>query len=264
MTATTTAVKSTARQILKGRFAVSATVSAMALSGVFLCIYLPELIGICAGKTTAAIMRIFLSIFVVFPLLLGVLRFFRRMQWEAEDKPIVIFHYFSSLPLYKRSLLLIGNMIFKIMGATVLIYLPLILLILATNSEVYGLFDLAMPTWAASLGAIVSIFKLLSEIVLFLVILRYYLAPFLFVADEKMDPAEAVLTSKIISRRTYYDLLALIVSLAVYILPSILLVPLIFFLPLLVLSYLVHCRYAVAEYNEMLETAKNSTESFSA
>ncbi len=263
MTATIGAVKETAKKILKGNFAVSAAVAAITVCAILICILAVGLLTTVFGNIIAVAINLLLELFIIYPLLLGVLRFFRRMQWGVVDRPSAVFHYFSQKQQYKRALLLIGGIFIKVLSLEILIYLPFVASYLLTSSNFYRLFGIAMPAWAAQLGAVPIILKGISAVVVFFVTLRYYLAPFLFVADEKMDPAEAILTSQTISRRTVYDFLGLLLTLAPFILLCFLFIPIVFFLPYLIACYLVHCRYAVADYNSLLKSLENRTEYFS-
>ena len=93
-------------------------------------------------------------------------------------------------------------------------------------------------------------------IILIAIMLKYYLAPFLFVADEDMDVMEAIHKSTVLTRATAVDFLILVLSFLGWILLSVLVMPLIFTLPYMVMSYVVHSRFAVANYNKVVKEFK--------
>ncbi len=263
MTATTSAVKTTAKQILKGKWIKSFAFSLILICSYLIVLYCSQLLTPVLGVVASNIIFALLCIFLLFPLFLGALRSFRRMQWGCDDYTVGVFHYFSSKHEYKRALCFTALMSIRVAAMGIVVYLPYIALALISSGEFYEIFGLNMPAWAAELKIVASVIGLASSVILLFCSVRYYLAPFLFVADEDMDPAEALLTSKIISRRSSYDFWALVLSLAPFLLLSLLLAPLIFLLPYFAVCYLVHCRYTVAEYNSIIERLNNNTPYYS-
>ena len=87
----------------------------------------------------------------------------------------------------------------------------------------------------------------------FIIMLRYYLAPFLLVGDDNMTVGEAIHMATIISRRSSNELWALILSFTGWILLSLTMIPLIFTLPYFLSSLAVHCRFAITNYNLCLQ-----------
>ena len=118
-----------------------------------------------------------------------------------------------------------------------------------SSERFYNFFDLSLPVWTSSLWTLNSFLAIISSFALIFVALKYYLAPFLFVSDANMHPAEAINMSVIISRRTGSDFVALVLSFALWILLSVFVAPLIFTIPYFIAAYGVHCRYAVTAYN---------------
>ena len=108
---------------------------------------------------------------------------------------------------------------------------------------------MSIPVWTSNLWALNSFLVILSTLALVFVMIRYYLAPTIFIANDEIDPAEAVNMSTIISKRTGADFVGLTLSFAGWILLSLLVAPLIFTLPYFTTSYCVHCRFAITTYN---------------
>ena len=135
--------------------------------------------------------------------------------------------------------------------------------ILSTET-VYNLLDVPMPQWTSNLWTLNSFLAILAAFGLVFVMLRYYLAPFIFVSNDDLDPAEAVNMSKIIAKRTGADFFGLVLSFIPWLLLSIFVAPLIFTLPYFISSYCVHCRFAITDYNSDVDKFNASaTPSFS-
>jgi uncharacterized membrane protein YccF (DUF307 family) len=67
-----------------------------------------------------------------------------------------------------------------------------------------------------------------------------------------MDVYEAIHKSTLLSRATSIDFLGLLLSFFGWILLSVTVIPLIFTLPYFLTSYMVHSRFAVANYNKVV------------
>ena len=79
------------------------------------------------------------------------------------------------------------------------------------------------------------------------------MAPFLIAADEDMEVDEAIHMSDTISKRTMLDFIYLFFSFFGWILVSVLVFPLIFTMPYILISFGVHVRFAIAEYNKRID-----------
>ena len=88
---------------------------------------------------------------------------------------------------------------------------------------------------------------------------RYYIAPFLLIADEDMDAAEAIHMSDVISKSTMLDFIYLFFSLLGWIILSVLVIPIMFTLPYIITSVSVHTRFAIAEYNKRVDKQNSDT-----
>jgi len=106
--------------------------------------------------------------------------------------------------------------------------------------------------------------KSVAVAVLVAIMFKYYLAPFLVVADEEMDVYEALHKSTVLSRATVMDFIILILSFLGWIILSVTVIPLIFIIPYFMVSYLVHSRFSVANYNNVVKEFNVSQSSFSA
>lgn len=258
MLPSTSVVKQTAKTILKGNMLRSVTAASIAIVGSLIANYIVSLVAHIISEPVAVLMQYAFIVLLVLPLFLGLLRFFRRMQWGVNDDVVSVFHYFSDINCYKRALKLILPISLQIFVRMLIFTLPVSILTTLSNAQFYKEMGLKMPPWAYDIQAVIVFFEIIAIILVIVSSLRFYLAPFLYVADEEMDYAEAIHRSRVISKRARLDFIFLILSLILWILLSLLLVPFIFTLPFFMLCYLVHCRFAVAQYNETVNSVYNS------
>lgn len=264
MLASTKIIKKTAKTVLREKIPVSLAVSTVIMSVQIVFLYMCSTLSTVIGSAAATFLFVLLEILIVSPLFLSALRFFRRLQWGTEDKVISVFEIFANKGFYKRALRFTFSVALRIFGIALLLFIPYTFFRLLTSNAFYEQLGLAMPVWAANFELVPVFLRTIADVALFFIMLRYYLAPFLFVADEEMEPAEALITSKIISRRTSFDYFSLILSFIPLILLSVFIMPLLFTMPYFIMAYLVHCRFAVAQYNSVLDGLNNKTPSYSA
>ena len=100
-------------------------------------------------------------------------------------------------------------MILKAVPIAMLLFFPVILLWFFTQGFFYDMFGLAMPLWVANLNLVIRILAVFAIVVLIFYMLRFYLAPILFVADENMDVHENFYMSNTISRKSSLDFIYL-------------------------------------------------------
>lgn len=264
MLAPSPVIKATAKESLRERFLQSVTVGCILIFMFFACVLIGSIVSVFAGNIGYLIAVALLMFFVVCPLFLGVLSYFRRLLWQQNDSVLIIFKYFSNAAEYKRALhfsFLIG---IRLMFTALVLYLPCIIVWLLSNEQLYSFFNISLPLWTSNLWALNSFLGFIASLALVFVMLKFYLAPFIFVSNDSIDPAEAVNMSTIISKRTGADFFGLVLSFAGWILLSLFVAPLIFTLPYFIASYGVHCRFAITAYNRDVDRFNASnTPSFS-
>ena len=264
MLAPSPVVKKIAKDALSKGFLKSVAVSCVLIFLFFVAVLISSITSIFAGTTGYIITMAVLMFFAVCPLFLGVLSYFRRLIFEQDDSVLVIFRYFSSLNEYKRAIHLIFLITVRLVAVAVILYLPCIIVWLLSNEAIYVALDFSLPIWASNLWALNSFIAVIATLALVFVMLKYYLAAFVFVSNDTLDPAEAVNMSTIISKRTGADFFGLALSFAGWILLSVLVAPMIFTLPYFITSYCVHCRFAITAYNRDVDRFNaNITPSFS-
>ncbi len=254
MTSGSPVVKITAKTALKGKWVNSIIVTTILLFSVFISYNVSSVISVVMGELAANILFLLMGLFVVCPIVLGSFRYFWRILFDADDNPISVFHYFSNKTLYKRGISLIISIAFRALLFGLLLNIPTFIVEAMTHSFLYELIGLSIPVWAANLTNVTVFLKVLSSVILFFVMLKFYIAPVLLVADDKMDSAEAIHMSSVISKKTSIDFIYLALSFLGWIGASFFVVPMIFTVPYMITSYLVHTRFSIAEYNIHIES----------
>ncbi len=264
MVAASYVVKQTARAALKNNWFKGIAAAAVLCFSFFIMYIGVSLLGIALSDIALTFIWIALILFVFCPLLLGALRFFWRIMWESDDSIITLFHYFSSREQYSRAVKLIFALLIKILWIGFLLMIPAILTDIASSVRLYEFLGFSAPAWTSNLWVASVFLKSAAVAVLVVIMLKYYLAPFLVVADEEMDVLEAVHKSTVLSRATAMDFILLVLSFLGWILLSVTVIPLIFTIPYFIVSYLVHSRFSVANYNNVVKEFNVSQSSFSA
>ena len=178
-----------------------------------------------------------------------------------QDSPLYIFYWFSDKELYKKAIKFITFFVVRITFWAILLTVPVLILQTLLDGYIFKLFDIARPVWTANLKYPIIFLQNSMVVAVFLIVLKYYMAPVLFAADDNIDVFEAMHMSRVISKKTAVDFIYLIFSFLGWILVSVLVMPLVFTLPYFVTAYAVHVRFAVAEYNQHIE--KQSENPFS-
>lgn len=257
MTSGSKVVKITAKTALKGNLLKTIFAVCIFLFCCFICNYSAGIFSYTGNFTFSYILLTLMSVFLIFPLFLGLIRFIWRMLFSANDNPILVFYYFSDLSKYAKALNFVFNLIFKAIPVALLMFFPTIIIWILSNNFFYDFFDITTPIWTGNLNAILKILIVFAIIALLFYMLRFYIAPILFVADENMDVSETLHMSRVVSRKSSLDFIYLFSSFIGWILISFLIIPLIFTLPYILTAYAVHVRFSVAEYNKHIGNLNN-------
>lgn len=137
--------------------------------------------------------------------------------------------------------------------------LPVLIVYLISSGFIFELLNIQIPSWTANLNAIILILSAVSFVILVFVMMKYYISPILFVADEDMDVSEALNMSVLISKKTHIDFSYLLFSFLGWILLSFLIIFNFLIIPYILVAYAVHSRFAIAEFNMFLEKNYNTT-----
>ncbi len=247
------AVKNTAMITLKNNLLSCVISGLIVIFTYYSCNLISSLFYYLKIKFLSEIVFFLLVFFIFLPILSGLLRFYWRIILGVIDKPISLFNCFSDWAIYKKAIKLQTVLLFKAFLRGIILFLPAILIKLISQEFFYEFFGLPMPLWVGNLLPIFNGLITFSLVILLFVMLKFYLAPMLYVADENIDIDEAIYMSNIISKKSGIDFIYLCASFIGWIILSYLVFPLIFTLPYMLLSYLYHSRFAVAEYNKHIE-----------
>ncbi len=258
MLAPSPVVKATAKTAMSGNWFQSFAICTILVFAFFIGLLTASAVSIFSNLAGYLIFLALFLIFALFPLLIGVICWFRRLLWGQIDNTISIFKYFSSLDEYKRALHIILILTIKIASAAIVFFLPCIVVWILSSEWFYNLFNLSFPVWTSSLWTLNSFLVIFATVALVFFSLKYYLSLFLFICDDNMHPAEAVNMSTIISKRTAADFWGLILSFLGWIVLSLFIAPIIFTLPYFIASYCVHCRFAISAYNRDVDKFNSS------
>ncbi len=249
-------VKSTSRASLAGKYITATIVSLFPVlayyffSVMVICALkiLPEktylLIGIAAGLAAVSIL---------FPLILGVVRYFWRLTDGLDEDPSVAFYYFESFANYKRALKSAVLLIFKFLTSFIPCMLPYFVTVLLSNGWLYRFLGTEIPLWVAGLALLSAFLKYAGLFLGFILFLRHYLFVAVVVMDDDLLIYEASHISTMVSAHSIGSFAALIISLMGWILLSLLIAPMVYTAPLILSCFVIHCRYAIVNYNQALE-----------
>ena len=248
--ATSKAVRVTARNTLHNNYLnafIGCTVIIMSvIVGLFCASFISE---VDKSGIFGDIFFLLLCIFLYAPLILGYLKFVWFCQNNTQPNFGIMFTYFSAKAEYKRMIRFVLLLFVKIAVISFLCNLPAIISGLIGDGILKNItfLDDLRPTFEVLCYVLAS----LGSILALIISVKYYMAPFLFIADENMDIAEIMHMSVIIARGSSMEFWGLVFSVILYIIAGVLVIPLFFTLPFLAFCYMVHCRFAVAEYNSV-------------
>ena len=250
MTISNDSIKSIAKEIYKSNYIKIIVVTAVFLSVSFICSNISGILSFSTGEYFSLAIYALLSVFVLLPLFVGICRFFWRLSCGVADNPITIFYYFSCKKLYCKVFVLIFSLGIRAIINYFVFSIPAFVLKIISGTWLYSLIKTPIPIWTVNLSGIIGWLSAIAVVATIISMLKFYLAPMLFVADENIDVAEALHLSRVVTKRTMLDFVFLGLSFFGWSLLSVFVVPLIFTLPYITISYLVHCSYSVSAFNE--------------
>lgn len=256
------AVKSTAKTALKGNYLELVVSSLFLIFSWILCLNCGAMLMPIVGKIGTYIIAVLMLVFLLLPMSLGLLRIVWRMLFGVCDSTICLFYWFSEGKLYIRALRLIFQIGMRIVFWLAILNLPSLLLFFFSRSYFFEMIGTEVPVWTANFGFFGVILRNVSFVIVFFVMLKYYMAPILVIADENMDVNEAMYTSAVIAKKSSIDFISLIAGSILWIIASFLLMPLPFTLPFLLAFYAVHTRFSIAEYNLHISEQRTRLEGF--
>ena len=262
MNLSTVAVKNTAKTALKGNYFSSIAACTIYIFAFIVCEVCYELSSSVIGPVFSFVVLLLLLMLFIIPLTLGLIYFTVRLIFGTNAEPILIFKYFCSRKDFKRALAfafyISGNAVFY----GFIFLLPSFFVDIIADGRIFKIFGAQIPLWASGLTGVSASLKVLALIFLLAVMMKFYLAPFLFAANEDMEVLQTLHTSKIISSVTKKDFIWLILSFIWHILACLFVIPNIFIFPYFATSYCVHCRFCLSYYNDSVDKINKKIPSF--
>ncbi|MBO5321984.1 MAG: hypothetical protein J6B22_05200 [Clostridia bacterium] len=256
MSVSSSAVKQIAKENLKNNY-LKAFVSCLVLILAWLLqVNLAGLLINVIGNIAALSISAVIGLFLVAPLLLGVLKYFYNVTEETVDNPVLVFYWFSEKKLYIKALKFALLFILRAALWLLVLNIPSILLFAFSRTYFFELLGIAPPIWTAGLEYYSILLRNISFVAVFFIMLKFYMAPLLFVADDYANIDECMYNSSVISRKSSIDFIGLIFSSAHFILLSLFVLPMPFVLPYLLSYYVTHVKISVEEYNSHIENSK--------
>lgn len=251
--ATNSVIKKTARSALKDNWCEAIAAGSILIFAELVLYIAVSLFSMVVGNVVSTVILVVFTLFITLPLLLGVFRCYWLIMWDKKSVVGEVFYYFSSGENYIKTVKLFGSLFLKALGIGAILIIPSIITDILSLAKIYEFFQFSAPSWSSNL-ALVSVFlKVVAGVILLIIMLKYYLAPFLIIADEEMDVQEAIHKSTVLAKASLIDFITLTLSFAGYIILSVFVVPLIFTLPYFMVSYMVHSRFSVANYNKVVK-----------
>lgn len=255
-------VKITAKTAMKGRWSSGVIVASIFICTVLLQGLTTQLLYTATNLFFANLLNILFTIFITIPLFVSVLFFFKGVAFEEERDLASAFLMFSEEKRYIRTLSFSVLMFVRLFLAELVFLIPGIIARLFSQSATYEAFGALMPVWATGLSMVSVVLYVVGFFAAFAYLLKYYMAPFLFIANKDISAAEAIRLSAVISKGHRLDFCWLLLSMAGLIILSVFVMPLIFTLPFFLICYVVHCRFCVAAYNKSVTATAPAAPTF--
>lgn len=253
---TSNVVKNTAKTIIK-RNPVSIMVMSLLLLVVF---FITQLLfaGILSpifseSRIIKVIILFLLFASVFWPIFMGALRCFWVLTEQQEFDIGSVFYYFSSFNRYKRAVKTVMLLALRVFLIGFICLIPCLISSLFEHSWIYTTLNSDVPLWSVNLQLITDFLKIAGIILTVCISFKYYLTPIVAVMDESLYLMETIHISKMISKHSSGAFASLILSFFGWFLLSLFGIPLVYTLPYFLISYVVHCRFAIVNYNLNLE-----------
>lgn len=261
MLAGSVAVKKTALAVLKGRWPLGAAAVGIPMALVLIMLNLFALIEYMLAKTVwlaAAYVLLLLCAFtVLFPLMLGTLRVLWGIATDREVSVSDTFFYLSSKEKYLKAMNFIVVLCGSVIAKAIALFSPAIIVYLASELLPSVITNHDARLWLDNLWIFTLFLSIIALCGTVYVILRYYLAPFLFICSAADDAVDTVMLAKSVSRVSLGHFVSLLFGLLGWILLSVFFVPLIFTAPYILTCYLFHSRFAAVFYNASVKKYKS-------
>ncbi len=182
------------------------------------------------------------TLFVVFPLSFGVMRWFWLISGGSNVKLSELFCYFSSTKLFFKTVRLSLALFFRLVFGVVICYLPFTLISVITNPQVYEMFGWAFKKHVSGLVAIAPTLRFLGTISFFFWISTYILFFAVMFTESDWSVRSIIRRTTHISKGNRLRFIGFIFSFFGWLLLCLFVFPLPFVLPYILASTAVYGR----------------------
>ncbi|MDO4742426.1 MAG: DUF975 family protein [bacterium] len=209
-----------------------------------------------AGGLWNGILNLFLTVsslaltfLLVFPLVLGVVRWFWRMTGEAKDTVGVVFYYFGTGERFKRSVAVFFGLLWRNLVVGLLSFIPFFMAVILTNfAAEYDINQIML--FSVDFGNVINtIFLILGCVVYLILTLRYYMVLWVTVACPRLSVKQVFKTSVGFAKGTKAAYFVFILSFTGWAFISFLALPLLFTLPYFIAANAVFSRFVITNAN---------------
>lgn len=251
-------IKTKALELLRGKwpYAISATLIPVFFSLIYLIIFdfFHSISGARLINFVLYIPDIVVCLFMFIPLLLGTVRFFTCLNDNQAPQLENVFAYFSCRKMYSRALKISIYVCVKLIIIGFFLFLPSILTDFVASGGFSFLTGNANPIWFGSLWIISLFLRGIAIVFLIIIILKYYMIPYVFVVNDDLSAREAIRLSTKVSAISFSNFSGLFFGLLGWIILSVAVVPIMFTAPYILTCFAVHCKAAAQFHNKIVES----------
>lgn len=254
-------VKKNALAALRGNWATALSVILIWVLFIFSLIVAFSIIGILIKSaiilTVVGILFLVIAIFGGMPLSFGVIKFLWHLSDKNDASIDDVFYYFSSKKTYLKAFNLTFQILSKFLCVGSILIVPSIVMGYIADGGLKDVFAIK-PAWITNFWIVAVFLRALGIMLTIIFTAKYYLAPFIFVINDEIEPLEAMHLSKKAAKVSIWNFVGLICTLIGWVLLSLLGVTIFFTLPYFAMCYVIHSRFAVYYYNEWVKSLPDS------
>lgn len=190
----------------------------------------------------------FFGLLVIFPLVIGILRWFWFVTGAKDVQIVEVFYYFSNTRVFFKTIRIAFSVIWRIIVAAIVSFLPSVICNQLLRPEIYNYFGFAMPIWLSGLFPIVSLLIIFGFVSFVLWVARYVLVYTVIFNEPQLSAKQTIKKAACISHGQRFRLIGFVLSFAGWVALSFLVLPLLFVVPFAFASFCVYgreeCRFA--------------------
>ncbi len=253
-------IKTTARTALKNNWSVAIFASLILVAVSFVIAYSSSLILSVFGEyilgadgynvvkiAIFSVVTLF-AILLFLPTFLGTVRWFWALITQGPLSLSEIFYYYSKSSLILRTLCLSCFVIVRVFFVAFFSFLPAIIFYEIGQADILSKFGIEIQKSSISVIPVVILFGLIGFVAFLKISLKYVFSFAISVANEELDPYEAVMLSKKITANSRFSLVICFFAFLPWVLLSAFGVTLVYTAPFIFCSYVVGARILITNY----------------